>query len=37
MFVLENSVRNYAWGSRIALAALRGLTTPSAAPEAEMD
>ncbi|WP_082080274.1 mannose-6-phosphate isomerase, class I [Williamsia herbipolensis] len=36
MHVLEGVVRPYAWGSRTALAALRGLPTPSAHPEAEL-
>jgi len=33
---LENPIQNYAWGSRTALAALRGATVPSSAPEAEL-
>jgi mannose-6-phosphate isomerase len=34
--LLENSVQPYAWGSRTAIAALRGLPTPSPGPEAEL-
>jgi len=34
--LLENSVQPYAWGSRTALAALRGLPTPAPGPEAEL-
>lgn len=33
---LENTIRSYAWGSRTALAALRGQGAPSAEPEAEL-
>ncbi len=36
MRLLDGVVRPYAWGSRTALAALRGLPTPSAHPEAEL-
>lgn len=36
MDLLENSVQPYAWGSRTALAALRGSPLPSPAPEAEL-
>jgi mannose-6-phosphate isomerase len=34
--LLENSVQPYAWGSRTALAALRGAPGPSPGPEAEL-
>jgi mannose-6-phosphate isomerase len=34
--VLEGLVRPYAWGSRTAIATIRGLPTPSAHPEAEL-
>lgn len=33
---LDNPIRNYAWGSRTAIAALQGRPTPTAAPEAEL-
>ncbi|MCZ4548735.1 mannose-6-phosphate isomerase, class I [Williamsia sp. 1138] len=36
MRLLDGVVRPYAWGSRTALADLRGLPTPSAHPEAEL-
>ncbi|GAA2067185.1 mannose-6-phosphate isomerase, class I [Williamsia deligens] len=36
MWTLEGVVRPYAWGSRTALAALRGKPTPSPHPEAEL-
>lgn len=36
MRLLDGVVRPYAWGSRTALATLRGLPTPSAHPEAEL-
>jgi len=36
LFPLENVVRAYAWGSHTAIAAMRGLPTPSAGPEAEL-
>ncbi len=35
-FPLENRILNYAWGSRRALAELRGAEAPSALPEAEL-
>jgi len=34
--LLENSIQPYAWGSRTALAALRGAPVPSPGPEAEL-
>jgi mannose-6-phosphate isomerase len=34
--LLENVVQPYAWGSRTAIAELRGLPSPSATPEAEL-
>jgi mannose-6-phosphate isomerase len=34
--LLDGAARSYAWGSRIALAALRGRPTPSPHPEAEL-
>ncbi len=36
MRVLEGLVRPYAWGSRTAIATIRGLPTPSPHPEAEL-
>ncbi|ETD30168.1 mannose-6-phosphate isomerase, class I [Williamsia sp. D3] len=36
MRLLDGVVRPYAWGSRTAIAALRGMPTPSAHPEAEL-
>jgi mannose-6-phosphate isomerase len=36
LFLLDNRIQNYAWGSRHALAELRGAPAPSAAPEAEL-
>ncbi|MBI2394804.1 MAG: mannose-6-phosphate isomerase, class I [Deltaproteobacteria bacterium] len=36
MDLLDNIVQPYAWGSRTALAALRGAPTPSPTPEAEL-
>jgi mannose-6-phosphate isomerase len=36
LFVLENSIQNYAWGSRSSIATLLGRETPSARPEAEL-
>ena len=36
VLVLDNSVQNYAWGSRTAIAELLGRPSPSAAPEAEL-
>jgi mannose-6-phosphate isomerase len=36
VFVLENPILNYAWGSRHAIADLLGRPAPSAEPEAEM-
>lgn len=36
VFVLENPVLNYAWGSRTAIADLLGRPAPSALPEAEL-
>jgi mannose-6-phosphate isomerase len=36
VFVLENPIQNYAWGSRHAIADLLGRASPSAEPEAEM-
>ena len=36
VFVLENPVQNYAWGSRTAIADLLGRPAPSALPEAEL-
>ena len=36
VFVLDNPVQNYAWGSRHAIADLLGRPSPSAAPEAEL-
>lgn len=36
MRVLEGLVRPYAWGSRTAIATIRGMPTPSAHPEAEL-
>lgn len=36
MLLLENTIQNYAWGSRTALAALRGAAVPSSTPEAEL-
>jgi mannose-6-phosphate isomerase len=34
--LLTNPIQPYAWGSRVALAALQGRQTPSAGPEAEL-
>jgi mannose-6-phosphate isomerase len=34
--LLENPIRDYAWGSRTAIAALRGEPGPSAGPQAEL-
>ncbi len=36
VFVLENPIQNYAWGSRTAIADLLGRPAPSALPEAEL-
>lgn len=36
MFLLENPIQSYAWGSRTALARLRGAACPSPTPEAEL-
>ncbi|NLG56761.1 MAG: mannose-6-phosphate isomerase, class I [Rhodococcus sp.] len=36
MHELDGAVRSYAWGSRTAIAKLRGLTAPAAHPEAEL-
>lgn len=36
MRLLEGVVRPYAWGSRMSIAAIRGLPTPSQHPEAEL-
>lgn len=36
LFLLENRIQNYAWGSRRSLALLRGLPAPSERPEAEL-
>jgi mannose-6-phosphate isomerase len=36
LYPLDNPVQNYAWGSRTALAAIRGATTPAEGPEAEL-
>ena len=36
LFVLDNCIQNYAWGSRSAIAELLGQTTPSSSPEAEL-
>jgi mannose-6-phosphate isomerase len=36
LYRLDNPVQNYAWGSFDALATLRGETTPSSRPEAEL-
>lgn len=36
MDLLENVVQPYAWGSRTAIAELRGLSSPSPTPEAEL-
>jgi mannose-6-phosphate isomerase len=36
LFVLDNPVQNYAWGSRTAIAAFLGREAPSDAPEAEL-
>jgi mannose-6-phosphate isomerase len=36
VFVLDNPVQNYAWGSRTAIADLLGRPAPSALPEAEL-
>jgi mannose-6-phosphate isomerase len=36
LFLLDNPIQNYAWGSRHALAELRGATAPSVTPEAEL-
>jgi mannose-6-phosphate isomerase len=36
VFVLDNPIQNYAWGSRHAIADLLGRPSPSAAPEAEL-
>ncbi len=36
VFVLDNPIQNYAWGSRIAIADLLGRPAPSALPEAEL-
>ena len=36
MDLLENAVQPYAWGSRTAIAALRGAPVPSPGPEAEL-
>jgi mannose-6-phosphate isomerase len=36
VFVLENPIQNYAWGSRTAIAHLLGRPAPSALPEAEL-
>ncbi|MDH3521593.1 MAG: hypothetical protein OEM49_14165, partial [Myxococcales bacterium] len=33
---LRNPIRNYAWGSRTAIAELLGNPSPSAEPEAEL-
>ena len=36
VFVLDNPIQNYAWGSRTAIAELLGRPTPSPQPEAEL-
>ena len=36
VFVLENPIQDYAWGSRTAIAELLGRPVPSAGPEAEL-
>ncbi len=36
MDLLDNPIRNYAWGSRTSIAALQGRPTPTAEPEAEL-
>lgn len=36
LFVLENPIQDYAWGSRTAIAELLGRPVPSAGPEAEL-
>ena len=36
MYLLRNSIQRYAWGSRTALAELRGSPAPSSEPEAEL-
>ncbi|MFD4366304.1 mannose-6-phosphate isomerase, class I [Rhodococcus sp. NPDC058521] len=36
MHLLEGALRSYAWGSRTAIAALRGLSVPTPHPEAEL-
>lgn len=36
IYALETAVQNYAWGSRTALATMRGEGAPSAKPEAEL-
>lgn len=36
MHLLEGALRSYAWGSRTAIAALRGLPVPTPHPEAEL-
>ncbi len=36
MDLLENPIRDYVWGSRVAIAALQGRATPTARPEAEL-
>lgn len=36
MYLLDGAIRNYAWGSYQELAALRGASTPTDHPEAEM-
>ncbi len=36
VFVLDNPIQNYAWGSRTAIAELLGRPVPSALPEAEL-
>ncbi|MEN9796661.1 MAG: hypothetical protein RL653_357 [Pseudomonadota bacterium] len=36
MYLLRNSIQRYTWGSRTALAGLRGAPAPTAEPEAEL-
>jgi len=36
VFVLDNPIQNYAWGSRTAISELLGRPTPSSRPEAEL-